>query len=141
MSANCCNTVVPRATAGVLAGLVGLALCASTASAFTVKQVRMHSDGKRLTYSLIICTPHRATLTLAGTMTATGQRTARPGATQYQDKGCYPAAVSVPVVARQGSCVAAGCGAVRGHLYRGRVVVTDSRTKRSSVTARRQARA
>jgi hypothetical protein len=124
-----------------LAVLAGLAITTASASAFSVKNVKMHSDGKRLTYSLTICTTSKATLKLTGTFSGSGLSTAKPGATQYQSKGCWPAAVSVPVVKTQATCAPAACGAVRGKTYRGRVFVTDTHTKRSSSTARRQTRA
>ncbi len=117
---------------------------ASNASAFTVKNMKMRSDGKRLTYSMVICTTSKATLKLSGVFTSKskGTRTAKPGATQYQDKGCWPATVSVPVTRTvTKNCRSNVCTARKGRTYSGRVTVTDKKTKKSRRTTRRSARA
>ncbi|WP_372789243.1 hypothetical protein [Paraconexibacter sp.] len=124
--------------------LMAVLASASSASAFTVKNVKMRSDGKRLTYSMVICTTSKATLKLSGVFTSKsrGTRTAKPGATQYQDKGCWPATVSVPVTRTvTKNCRSNVCTARKGRTYYGRVTVTDKKTKKSRRTSRLRTRA
>jgi hypothetical protein len=81
-----------------------------------------------MTYSVTICTSSKATLRVPGKFTpkvrTRGARTAKPGAKQYQDKGCWPAVINVAVVKRiRGGCIAAACPTVRGVRYSARLTI------------------
>lgn len=125
--------------------LVLVTTITASASAYEIKDFRLHTSGGRLTYSMVICTATKATLKLTGTFTPTakggGLKTAKPGSMQYQDKGCYPAAVSAPVRRNLAPCAPQVCAVKKGRTYRVSVHIVDQHTKRARTTPKRTARA
>lgn len=120
-------------------------MAAGSASAFTVKSAKLISYKGELVYVFAICAPSGGQFDIAATFTPKpkkkGLKTLHPGATQTQSKGCYPARVSAKIVKKQGSCTGLECGAVKGHVYRARVTVTDKKTGKKKHPKTKQRRA
>jgi hypothetical protein len=135
-------TLSPRSIlrAGAIAA-AAFSLTAGSASAFTLKQASLTKSGGRLVYSVVVCTSSRAKLSVSATFSTSGVKAARPAATQYQDKGCWPAVVGTSIARRAApGCNPLVCPVLVGHLYTARVRITDLATHQSKRAPKRRAR-
>ena len=114
---------------------------AATASAFTIKNAKLQHQSGRFVYALTICTSSQATLKLSAKFSTSGVKAARPGSTQYQSKGCWPALVAARISKKRESCSPLECPVVKGHMYTVRVTVKDTKTGRSKSAPVRKGRA
>lgn len=127
--------LITIAVTGFIASASTMPAVAASRPAFTIKDPMMRVQNGRLTYSLTICTPVKAILTLQGTFipepTGNGARAITPGSTQYQSKGCWPAFVSAPIARSAVACLPISCAAIKGHRYQGRVWITDGHPRQA----------
>jgi hypothetical protein len=100
---------------------------------FTLKKAYVQTESKRLVYSVIVCTTGKAKLSVTSSFTPVkkGVPTARPGATQYQSSGCWPAQVAASIKAHAASCKPLECPVVAKRKYRIVVKITNPATKKT----------
>jgi hypothetical protein len=105
----------------------------ASSTAFSTKGFGVSERSGRVYYTLTICSSGKTSFEVQGAFkpVSRGVITPRPGSTQYQTSGCWPAQVSAPIASRVGSCAPISCAVQRGRWYEDSVVVTDQGTHAS----------
>jgi hypothetical protein len=106
---------------------------AKTNPGFTLKRAYVQTEANRLVYSVMVCTKGKAQLSVTSSFTPVkrGVPTARPGSTQYQSSGCWPAQVAASIKARAASCKPLECPVVAKRRYKIVVKITNPATKKT----------
>jgi hypothetical protein len=104
-----------------------------TKPGFTLKRAYVQIEAKRLVYSVVVCTKGKAKLSVTSSFTPVkkGVPTARPGATQYQSSGCWPAQVAASIKSHAASCKPLECPVVVKRDYNIRVKITNTATRKT----------
>ena len=113
-----------------------LALCGASSAkssppksspGFTLKRAYVQVEAGRLVYTVTVCTTGQAKLSVTSSFTPLkhGVPVARPGATQYQSAGCWPAVVAASIVRHAPACKPLACPVVAGKRYRITVRITN----------------